>query len=335
MDTKIDFVILWVDGNDAKWQKEKNKYMNKSRKDINGIVRYREWDNLKYWFRGVEKFAPWVNRIYFITYGHIPKWLNTEHPKLKIINHKDYIPKEYLPTFSSHPIELNLWRINELSEHFVLFNDDVFLINFVKKEDFFVNGIPRDSYNEVNLDFSSLDKTFASILNNNYRILNKYYDKRKKIFRYPLKYVNMKYGMKKNLQTIKTTISYPLFRGINNEHVAQSFLKSYFEKLWIVEEKLLDDTSKNRFRSETDINQYLIRYFQLMDGRFNPRNPRKFGIYFDIGENNERIISCIERQKVKCICINDSNPNIDFDKSKEEINNAFDKILSEKCSFEM
>lgn len=38
----------------------------------NRVIRYRDWENLKYWFRGVETFAPWVNKVYFITYGHIP-----------------------------------------------------------------------------------------------------------------------------------------------------------------------------------------------------------------------------------------------------------------------
>lgn len=66
MDDKIDFVIAWVDGNDPKWKKEREKYMPKSGNDARD-VRYRDWDNLKYWFRGVEKFAPWVNKIHFVT----------------------------------------------------------------------------------------------------------------------------------------------------------------------------------------------------------------------------------------------------------------------------
>ena len=65
---KIDFVILWVDGSDKNWLEEKNKYSEKREEDVDGKIRYRDWDNLKYWFRGVEKFAPWVNKIYFVTY---------------------------------------------------------------------------------------------------------------------------------------------------------------------------------------------------------------------------------------------------------------------------
>ena len=72
MNEKIDFVIIWVDGGDAEWRKEKNKYAGIPNEEINGDARFRDWDNLKYWFRGVEKFAPWVGNIYFVrTYDFI------------------------------------------------------------------------------------------------------------------------------------------------------------------------------------------------------------------------------------------------------------------------
>ena len=62
-----------------------------------------------------------------------------------IVKHEDYIPEEFLPTFQSRTIDMNFHRIKDLSEHFVYFNDDMFLINPTTKEDFFVNGLPCDS----------------------------------------------------------------------------------------------------------------------------------------------------------------------------------------------
>ena len=87
----------------------------------------------RWWFRAVEKFAPWVNKIHFVTYGHLPKWLNIDNPKLNIAKHSDFIPQKYLPTFSSFPIEVNLHRIKGLAERFVYFNDDMFLLKTSKK----------------------------------------------------------------------------------------------------------------------------------------------------------------------------------------------------------
>ena len=141
----LDFVITWVDGNDKEWQKEKWTYSAK-----NDIIsdnddreeRYRDWDNLQYWFRGIEKYAPWVRTIHFVTCGHLPAWLNTNHPKLHIVKHSDYIPKKYLPTFNSHTIEWNFHRIEGLSERFVYFNDDMFLFKPTSPEDFFLGNCP-------------------------------------------------------------------------------------------------------------------------------------------------------------------------------------------------
>ena len=103
----IDFVIPWVDGSDPAWQKERDAkaaQLGSMERCDNRSERYRDWDNLRYWFRGVEKFAPWVHKIYFVTWGHLPEWLDVQHPKLVIVRHEDYIPKEYLPTFNSHTI---------------------------------------------------------------------------------------------------------------------------------------------------------------------------------------------------------------------------------------
>ncbi len=65
----IDFVIAWVDGSDPEWQKERDKYRGAAGESAENL--YRDWDNVPYWFRGVEKFAPWVNKIHFVTCGHL------------------------------------------------------------------------------------------------------------------------------------------------------------------------------------------------------------------------------------------------------------------------
>ena len=137
---KIDFVLTWVDGSDPDWLAQRREYQPGRGTDA-GESRYRDWDNLQYWFRGVEKFAPWVNKIYFVTWGHVPKWLNTAHEKIRIVKHEDFMAPAYLPTFNINSIELNLHRIKGLSEHFVFFNDDMFLIDSVRPEDYFKNGL--------------------------------------------------------------------------------------------------------------------------------------------------------------------------------------------------
>ena len=106
MNNNVDIVITWVDGSDPNWLAEKKMYTKKSNN-----VRYRDWDNLVYIFRGIEQFMPWVHKIYFVTWGHLPKWLNIDNEKLVIVNHQDYIPEKYLPTFNSNVLDLNMFRM--------------------------------------------------------------------------------------------------------------------------------------------------------------------------------------------------------------------------------
>ena len=144
----IDIVIPWVDSNDPKWRLEKEKCSPSQKGEAAAVddsdARYRDWDTVKYLFRSIEMYMPWVNKVFFITYGHLPSWMNKNCEKLRIINHRDYIPDEYLPTFCSHTIELNIHRITDLSEHFIYLNDDILALRRMEEEDFFLKGLPRD-----------------------------------------------------------------------------------------------------------------------------------------------------------------------------------------------
>ena len=336
MEDKIDFVVTWVDGNDDKWLEEKRKYEVKSENhkdelfDIwnNNEIRYRDWDNLKYWFRGVEKFAPWVNKIHFVTYGHIPDWLNTDNEKLNIVNHKDFIPEKYLPTFNSNAIELNLHRIDKLSNQFVYFNDDMFLINKTKKTDFFKNGLPCET---AALDCVSLDWNIGHAEIRNMQILNKYFEKRKVIKNNLKGWINLKYGK----QLIKTLVLLPWdrFTGLYESHLPCSYIKSIFDELWNREHTVFENTCMNKFRTESDINHWLIKAWQIATANFYPRKPNKGKMF--LKEIDDEILNTLEKQKYKIICINDFQcSNDDFMIQKRKLNNAFEKILPQKCSFE-
>ena len=75
----IDFVITWVDMNDPEWKKSfaKAKGTIDNSQNQYSEARFRDYGFLKYWFRGVEKFAPWVRKIHFVTCGQKPEWLDT------------------------------------------------------------------------------------------------------------------------------------------------------------------------------------------------------------------------------------------------------------------
>ena len=334
MENKIDFVLLWVDGNDSKWQKEKEKYTPHKQEGASSN-RYRDWNNLHYWFRGVEKYASWVNRIHFVTYGHLPKWLNTEHPKLNIVKHSDFIPNEYLPTFSANPIELNLHRIEGLSDHFVYFNDDMFIINEVEPTVYFQNGLPCDSARMCQLP-TVPQSMFHHILLNDISALNKNFNKYHVVKNNLSKFMNFRYGVKSSLKNLLyTIIDKNEFSSFIYDHLPAPYLKVTLENAW---EKLgdeLEGTSKNKFRSMDDINQYIFRYWQFARGQFYPNNMDEYGKGFSIPNDLEEIYNAIKQQEYKMICINDNDENINFEATVKELNKHFDKIFPEKSSFEL
>ena len=93
MDTqKIDIVVPWVNGADPMWLSEKRKYDGSTKDFDTSDSRYRDWNLLPFFFRGIEKNMPWVNKVFFVTWGHVPEWLNTEAEKLVIVPHSTQIP---------------------------------------------------------------------------------------------------------------------------------------------------------------------------------------------------------------------------------------------------
>lgn len=333
MNDEVDFVIIWVDGNDINWQRERDKYANvkNGSSGDNRKIRYRDWDNLQYWFRGVEKYAPWVNKVYFVTWGHIPEWLNIDNPKLNIVKHDEYIPKKYLPTFNSNVIELNLHRIVGLSEKFVYFNDDMFICDYVKKEDFFKHGLPCDS-GIMSPIIQENKNGIGTTVANNLGIINQYFEKNTQVKNKILNWFNPCYG----IQNLKNVFLMPWndFCGFYEIHIASSFLKSTYQKLWKIEADELDNTSKHKFRNvKQDLNQWVIRDWQLASNNFIPRNSN-FGINFNLAKEFDKAIKSIEKQKYKMICLNDSDDINNFEEAREIIKKCFNKILPEKSSFE-
>ncbi len=330
MDEKIDFVIIWVDGNDPEWQKEKNKY-NATSKTGDNSIRFRDWDNLNYWFRGVEKFAPWVNKIHFVTWGHVPEWLNTDHPKLNIVKHEDFIPNKYLPTFSSHSIELNLHRIEGLSEQFVYFNDDMFLTAPTIKTDFFKDGIPLDTA-ALNTIYFNKD-TAAHYHGADLVVINNNFNFKKSIKDNFSKWINIKNGKKNCIRTILLSL-WHWFPGIYYQHTPNSFLKSTFNEVWMKEYDILDATCSNKFRQIGDVNQWVMKFWQLASGNFIVRSDR-FAKCHHISEDNfDELCKDIENGHYCMVCANDTEKTLDFERKKKLLIQSFDKLLTNKSSFE-
>lgn len=328
----IDFVVTWVDGNDPNWQKEKNRYLDMNVEKHGGRDnRFRDWGLLKYWFRGVEENANWVNKIHFITWGHIPEWLNVNHTKLNIITHDDYIPKEFLPTFNSNVIEIFLHRIEELAEKFVLFNDDMYIINRVMPEDFFEGDIPKDEALLEAVICQNPDDKFGHILLNNSSVINKYYNKKTVQKERRRQFYSLLYKQALIRNILLTPMEY--FSGFRDLHLPSSHTKAIFEEVWSCEREVLLKTAGHRFRSIEDINHWLFKNWRCCKGDFVPRNVN-WGRYFEIGRDKD-IPMIIDKKNCKVVCVNDGVNDNCFDNEKKKLIEAFEKIYPQKSTYEI
>ena len=328
----IDFVITWVDGNDPAWRAERARYCADSVCD-NREERYRNWDLLRYWFRSVEKFAPWVRTVHFVTYGHLPSWLNVDNPKLHIVNHKDYIPQEYLPVFNSNPLELVLHNINGLSEKFVYFNDDVFCLQPLAKSDFLQNGKPCDMLAFQPIVANKDDNTMPYMMLNNSMILAQHFDKRENVKKQPSAYFKLGYPLLYFAYNL-LELAFPRYTGFYTVHGPYTLCKQTFREIWEKEPQALRQTMASKFRSREDVTLYLMREWQKLSGNFTPKNVHRDTAYFNIGQQNRKMLHTIRKQTRKFICLNDSYKLTDFDNAKKQLQEAFEQILPEPSSFE-
>ena len=143
----VDAVYTWVDGSDPALAAKRAAHVRQGA-DAGAVSRgealFRDNGELRYALRSLERYAPWIRRIFIVTDGQRPHWLDAEHPKVRLVDHREIIPADYLPTFSSRVIEAFLHAIPDLAEHYIYFNDDMFLASSCAPGDFFApNGLPH------------------------------------------------------------------------------------------------------------------------------------------------------------------------------------------------
>lgn len=335
----IDFVIVWVDGSDPEWIESRKKY---DQGDLEAVSvdalehRYRDWRNLQYLFRGIEKFTPWVRKVHLVTCGQVPDWLDIDSEKLNLVSHEDYMPQKYLPTFNSNAIELNLHRIEGLSERFVLFNDDIFVTKPMEATDFFLRGLPRDTAILHRILPRDYDDVFPHILLNNFNVLNKNFNKEDVLYKHLPKWFSPKYGLKNLLRNLYL-LPNKSFGQLALSHMASPMLKSTYREIWDKEYFPMDTTSLKKLRHMHDVNQYLIRTWQIAKGDFYPSDIlKKSRFYSRLPKDFADLKAAIVEQRYSMICMGDTGvSHEDFPRIRDEVIECFDAILPERSGFEM
>lgn len=320
-DFPVDIVYLWCDSSDSVWQEKKNtelaKYKKPLDKDSIGECRFIENDELKYSLRSLEKYAPWIRRVYIVTDKQVPKWLDVNNPKVKIIDHTEILPPEALPTFNSSAIETAIHKIPDLSEHFLFANDDMFFGNYVDKEFFFTDdGEPVFRFGKRRI----LNKTYHGLYG---YMLSKAYNM-----------VLKRFG--------KSCARYP-------HHNIDAYRKSDIEKCYQDFRDDFEKTALQKFREKDCVQRSIFGYYSIAKSLAKFKITDDFTARFKAFYTKTHLDSIsailkssnlkyIERQNPYLFCLNDSLKTTDKDRlemkkflvRKFTNHSSFEKIFDKK-----
>ena len=146
-DLDVDVVYLWVDGDDPAWRRRRTATIARAREQsvqppegALDLKRFQSRDELRYSLRSVSAYAPWVRQIWLVTDQQLPSWLDHAVPGLSVVDHRELFSEHELPVFNTRALETRLHTIPGLAEHYLYFNDDMFLGREVEKDLFFATS---------------------------------------------------------------------------------------------------------------------------------------------------------------------------------------------------
>ena len=316
----IDIVYTWVEGNDLAWQSDKQQYQQALAENPQATLRsaddacYRNRDELLYSLRSVALYAGFINRIFIVTAGQVPDWLNTDHPDINLVFHQDiFSDQSVLPTFNANAIESQLQHIPGLSEHFLYLNDDVFFGRHASPGDYFLpDGRPVFYQSELSLADTppqQADTGYEWGLKNARDLLRQDYE----------------------LPTVKKLLHSPLV-----------LRKSLLEKLESTYRPALRVTAANRFRQMTDVGLVyaLFPYAATLQGEAVMRDPGTSdyrNAYINIGSPFLRasLKKLLLTRYADTFCINESiSTGLDSTRFDGVVGNFLQACYPDKCAYE-
>ena len=300
---EIDYVFPFVDNRDKAWQSQYIKCSKEHNRDVDvNSRRYFNHNLLKYLLRGIDKYMPWIHNVFIIVEreSQIPFWLDKN--KVKIIYHRDILPKELLPTYNSCTIEMFLHNIPDLSEYFIYGNDDMFPVGPMEKSDFFdENGLPKVRMEKMKYPIPG--RGYLHHIKFNERLVNKDLN----IEGDP----NYTYLWNHSLSPMrKSTLNY----------LREKYNDEIYEKC-------------TTFRSGKNYDQSLYNIWNYLSGNYSPNYKIKSG-YFNLNVTQMEIIKKLIR-KYQIVSLNDTHTSYDeLDYLVNECNLMFESLLPDKCSYE-
>ncbi|MFD7558285.1 MULTISPECIES: stealth family protein [unclassified Streptomyces] len=277
----VDAVYTWVDGEDPAWKARKASakgevYHAESASDARFISR----DELRYSIRSLYLFAPWIRNIYIVTDDQVPAWLRQDLPGIRVVSHREIFrnPAD-LPTFNSHSIESQLHRIPGLAEHFLYFNDDMFMGRLVAPHSFFTptgtakyfpsrNRIPQGPVVETDTPVDAACKNNRALL----------------------------------LRRFGRVITQPM------EHIPYALRRSAMEEAEADFPEAWARTSASRFRAMTDLSptSSFALYYAALSGRAQPGSMPFTYLQLAVPDLADRLQRLLDGRDKDSFCLNDA-----------------------------
>ena len=300
IDKEIDVVILYVDSEDEEWVKlyQYHKHKNiEDKKEEN--VRYRNTSLLKWLFRSIDTNLDWINNVFLVVQSEsqVPKWVNRE--TVKVVLHEEFIPKEYLPTYNSSTIEIFLHNIKDLSNNFILCNDDFLFYNKCNVIDFFENDKLKFGYSKKYINEVSDCLYYYGVHNTTQAFFN---------------YFDIK--VNDNLLIVPS-------------HYAKPFYKPNMKKCY---ETFMDriNESITMFRCKKNYVYMIYCLYQIKSGKFKKESPGGKAVslrnYYKYPEKYDNF---------KCLCINDNIIEGDYKKAYNKTIEILDKKFPNISKYEI
>lgn len=265
---------------DPEWQRE---YLRHKGGDATQHVRYRSWGTEELLVRCCMRYMPWIRLIHILLASESQeqdwmKRLGAESGKLRIVFHREFVPAEYLPCFSSPCFEMFLHRIPGLSEQFIYGNDDMFPLSPLEPEDFFRGGVPCQ------------------------HITARVYPANPGVFQ-------------KKCMWQQNMIAKPFGRHITKTypdtgHVFSPILKSSCEEVWRRHGDEITANLSPLTRTDRSANNWIFMLYQQYSGRYIDHRPTRH--YTDQRTRTSEIAAIIRDPRAGIVCMNDNERITDW-----------------------
>ncbi|BFU19050.1 glycosyltransferase, putative [Entamoeba histolytica HM-1:IMSS-B] len=309
---KADAVFLWVNGTSPHHLEEMSKY---GRTKIGGL--YKDYGTIRFGLRSIIEYAPWINRIFLVTDGEIPEYLDIEkgkesNPQLILVSHRDIMNVSILPTFDSNVIESYIHHIPGISKCVLYLNDDM-ILGKPLQPDFFISKdsklrVYHNGFIAPNIEGEKRSIWHRSVSHTN-------------------KLVNQKF---RNGEVVKHPYPshhcYFMLTNTLNE----------MEEIWIDN---YTESRENKFRKANDIVISFLHAATIVEQHKGEYVKQKNNFYFSWwGGNhtlNSQTMDRIATKHYYCICLNDAIANEpNADQEIDYLYQRYSEILPHPCPFE-